>query len=40
LGLFISKYIIGAHGGTITGRNIWYDRGGTFWFTLPIVSKA
>ncbi len=40
LGLFISKYIIGAHGGTITGRNNRYDRGATFSFTLPIVTKA
>jgi len=39
LGLFISKYIIGAHGGTITGRNNKYDRGATFSFTLPTVTK-
>lgn len=39
LGLFISKYIIGAHGGSINGRNNKYDRGATFSFTLPTVTK-
>jgi len=39
LGLFISKYIIEAHGGSITGKNNKHDRGATFSFTLPIVSK-
>ena len=39
LGLFISKFIIEAHGGTITGRNNKFDRGATFSFTLPIVTK-
>jgi signal transduction histidine kinase len=39
LGLFISKCIIGAHGGSITGKNNKYARGATFAFTLPIVNK-
>jgi signal transduction histidine kinase len=39
LGLFISKYIIGEHGGSITGKNNKYGRGATFSFTLPIVTK-
>lgn len=39
LGLFISKYIIGAHDGSITGKNNKYDRGATFSFTLPTVTK-
>ena len=39
LGLFISKYIIGEHGGSITGKNNRYDRGATFSFTIPIVTK-
>ena len=39
LGLFISKYIISAHGGSITGKNNKYGRGATFSFTLPIVTK-
>ena len=39
LGLFISKYIIGAHGGSINGRNNKYDCGATFSFTLPTVTK-
>ncbi|HEY7778057.1 MAG TPA: HAMP domain-containing sensor histidine kinase [Nitrososphaeraceae archaeon] len=39
LGLFISKYIIEAHGGSITGKNNRHDRGATFSFTLPVVSK-
>jgi signal transduction histidine kinase len=39
LGLFISKYIVGAHGGSITGSNNKYDRGATFSFTLPTVTK-
>jgi len=39
LRLFISKYIIGAHGGSINGRNNKYERGATFSFTLPTVTK-
>lgn len=39
LGLFISKFIIGAHGGSITGKNNKYGRGATFSFTLPTVTK-
>lgn len=39
LGLFISKYIIEAHGGSITGKNNKYARGATFSFTLPTATK-
>jgi signal transduction histidine kinase len=39
LGLFISKYVIGEHGGTIMGKNNKYAPGATFSFTLPIVTK-
>ena len=39
LGLFISKYIIGEHGGSITGKNNKYGHGATFSFVLPIVTK-
>jgi two-component system, OmpR family, sensor histidine kinase VicK len=39
LGLFISKHIIGEHGGSISGKNNKYGRGATFSFTLPIGSK-
>ena len=39
LGLFISKFIIGAHGGSITGKNNKYGRGATFSFILPTVTK-
>jgi len=39
LGLFISKYIIGAHGGSIIGKNNKYDRGATFSFTIPTATK-
>jgi signal transduction histidine kinase len=37
--LFISKYVIGEHGGTIMGKNNKYAPGATFSFTLPIVTK-
>ena len=37
LGLFISKSIIEAHGGTISaGNNEDDERGATFTFTLPL----
>jgi len=36
LGLFISKSIIEAHGGTITGANNKDGSGATFTFTLPL----
>jgi signal transduction histidine kinase len=36
LGLFISKSIIEAHGGTIAGTNNKEGRGATFTFTLPL----
>ena len=38
LGLFISKNIIEAHGGSITGRNNKHAHGATFLFTLPTVT--
>ena len=38
LGLFISKNIIEAHGGSITGKNNNHARGATFSFTLPTIS--
>jgi signal transduction histidine kinase len=37
LGLYISKGIIEAHGGTISGRNNQDGKGATFSFTLPIA---
>ena len=36
LGLFISKSIVEAHGGKISGRNNQEGDGATFRFTLPI----
>jgi len=39
LGLFISKSIIEAHYGSITGKNNKHDHGATFTFTLPTVTK-
>ena len=38
LGLFISKNIIEAHGGSITGKNNKHARGATFSFTLPTIA--
>ena len=38
LGLFISKNIIEAHGGSITGKNNKHTRGATFSFTLPTIT--
>lgn len=38
LGLFISKSIIEAHGGSISGNNNKRARGATFSFTLPTVT--
>jgi two-component system, OmpR family, sensor histidine kinase VicK len=38
LGLFISKNIIEAHGGSITGKNNNHARGATFSFTLPTIT--
>ena len=38
LGLYISKKIIEAHGGTIRGHNN-SDQGATFEFTLPLYQK-
>ncbi len=35
LGLFVSKKIVEAHGGTITGKNNDDGRGATFTFTIP-----
>jgi signal transduction histidine kinase len=39
LGLFISKSIIEAHDGTITGRNNYDGPGATFTFSLPLSSS-
>lgn len=39
LGLFISKKIIDAHGGTISGKNNEDAHGATFSFTLPRISS-
>ena len=38
LGLFISKNIIEAHGGFMTGKNNKHARGATFSFTLPTIT--
>ena len=38
LGLFISKNIIEAHGGSITGKNNKHACGATFSFTLPTIT--
>lgn len=38
LGLFISKKIIDAHGGTISGKNNENAGGATFSFTLPSIT--
>ncbi|MFN2434286.1 MAG: sensor histidine kinase [Nitrososphaeraceae archaeon] len=38
LGLFISKNIIEAHGGSITAKNNKHARGATFSFTLPTIT--
>ena len=37
LGLFISKSIVEAHGGKISGSNNTNDKGATFSFSLPLV---
>ncbi len=39
LGLFISKSIVEAHGGTIWGQNNEDGKGSTFGFTLPSLSE-
>jgi len=39
LGLFISKSIVEAHGGTIWGDNNQDGKGAMFGFTLPIISE-
>ena len=39
LGLFISKSIVEAHGGTIWGQNNEDGKGATFGFTLPSISE-
>jgi two-component system sensor histidine kinase VicK len=39
LGLFISKSIVEAHGGTIMGKNNAEGKGATFRFTLPVVKN-
>jgi len=40
LGLFISRSIIEAHGGSIWGENNSDGRGATFYFTLPVLPEA
>jgi two-component system, OmpR family, sensor histidine kinase VicK len=40
LGLFISKSIVEAHGGSIFGKNNKDDSGATFSFTLPAVTTT
>ncbi|MGE5822247.1 MAG: sensor histidine kinase, partial [Nitrososphaerota archaeon] len=37
LGLFISKSIVEAHGGKISGSNNTNGKGATFSFSLPVV---
>lgn len=39
LGLFIAKNIVEAHGGRIWGINNKYEKGATFYFTLPLTKK-
>jgi signal transduction histidine kinase len=39
LGLYISKTIIGAHGGKIWAENNKDGSGATFSFTLPLLSR-
>jgi two-component system, OmpR family, sensor histidine kinase VicK len=39
LGLFISKSIIEAHGGTMWAENNADGKGATFTFTLPIEKR-
>jgi len=39
IGLYISKNIVEAHGGTILGENNPDALGATFKFTLPLVNK-
>jgi len=40
LGLFISKSIVEAHGGSIFGKNNKNGSGATFSFTLPVVTTT
>jgi len=40
LGLFISKSIVEAHGGSIFGKNNKNGSGATFLFTLPVVTTT
>jgi len=42
LGLFISKSIVEAHGGIISGENYTYDRkkGARFIFTIPLNNRS
>jgi signal transduction histidine kinase len=40
LGLYISKYIIESHGGTIKGENNKDGKGATFTFVLPMEQES
>jgi signal transduction histidine kinase len=40
LGLYISKSIVGMHGGTISASSEGVGKGATFWFTLPVYTPA
>jgi signal transduction histidine kinase len=39
LGLYISKNIVEAHGGTIWAENNTNEKGATFYFSLPLSSR-
>jgi two-component system sensor histidine kinase/response regulator len=39
LGLYVSRQIVTAHGGSI-GANSAPNEGATFWFTLPLFTEA
>ena len=39
IGLYISKKIIEAHGGTISGQNRWDGTGASFTFTIPLAKN-
>jgi signal transduction histidine kinase len=39
IGLYISKKIVEAHGGTIAGQNRWDGAGASFTFTIPLAKN-